>query len=75
MSEKFLVPFRKSFGSGFDKQSSIPYLIRIQIESYKELLQADILPENRRNVGIQNLFLSYFPVVNQAGNISINFID
>lgn len=75
MSKKFLVPLRKNFGSGFDKASSIPYLIRMQVESYRDLLQIDVAPENRRNMGIQNLFSSYFPVTNQAGTISINFIN
>ena len=66
---------RKNFGLDLDRHSRIPYLIKIQIDSYNELLQADVLPENRKNIGIQNLFISQFPVTNQAGNISVNFIS
>ena len=38
----------------------IPYLIELQKNSYNSFLQADILPNDRRNVGLQSVFNSLF---------------
>lgn len=40
----------------------LPNLIEIQIKSYDQLLQMDVLPEERENVGLQEAFNEIFPI-------------
>ena len=66
--------FRKSFGKSF-LQTPLPDLVEIQYNSYKEFLQADVAPENRKNVGLQNVFKSMFPIKDYAGIADLEFIE
>ena len=65
---------RKSFGKSF-LQTPLPDLVEIQYNSYKEFLQADVAPENRKNVGLQNVFKSMFPIKDYAGIADLEFIE
>ena len=58
--------FRKSFGKSF-LQTPLPDLVEIQYNSYKDFLQADVKPEDRKNMGLQNVFASMFPIHDYAG--------
>ena len=58
--------FRKYFGKGF-LQTPLPDLVEIQYDSYKDFLQADVEPQNRKNIGLQNVFSSMFPIKDYAG--------
>ena len=40
----------------------LPNLIEIQLRSYDQFLQAEILPEDRRNIGLEETFREVFPV-------------
>ena len=40
----------------------LPNLIEIQIKSYDQFLQADVLPEDRQNMGLQEVFSELFPI-------------
>lgn len=40
----------------------LPNLIEIQIKSYSQFLQADKLPHERENVGLQEVFTEIFPI-------------
>ena len=40
----------------------LPNLIEIQIKSYKQFLQAHLLPHERENVGLQEVFTEIFPI-------------
>ena len=40
---------RKSFGKSF-LQTPLPDLVEIQYNSYRDFLQADVAPENRKNM-------------------------
>jgi DNA-directed RNA polymerase subunit beta len=65
---------RKSFNSNGDKEV-IPYLISLQKESYEKFLQADIDPKERKNVGIQSVFTSFFPISDSSGKLTVEFIE
>ena len=39
-----------------------PNLIEIQINSYREFLQADVAPSKRKNLGLQAVFTEVFPI-------------
>ena len=65
---------RKSFGKSF-LQTPLPDLVEIQYNSYRDFLQADVAPENRKNMGLQNVFKSMFPIKDYAGIADLEFIE
>ncbi|MBM3590709.1 MAG: DNA-directed RNA polymerase subunit beta, partial [Alphaproteobacteria bacterium] len=65
---------RKSFSNSNEKES-IPHLISLQKESYEKFLQSDIEPNQRKNIGIQSVFNSFFPITDSAGKVSVEFIS
>ncbi len=65
---------RKDFG----KRSSIldvPYLLAIQLDSYREFLQAEAPPGERREVGLHAAFRSVFPIVSYSGNARLEYVS
>ena len=60
----------------FSKISSavdIPDLLDIQIRSFREFLQDDVLPEKRECQGLQEVFESLFPVMDSRENYLLEF--
>ncbi len=66
--------FRKSFGKSF-LQTPLPDLVEIQYDSYKNFLQADVEPQSRKNMGLQNVFSSMFPIKDYAGVADLEFVE
>ena len=66
--------FRKSFGKSF-LQTPLPDLVEIQYNSYKDFLQADVDPQSRKNIGLQNVFTSMFPIKDYAGIADLEFVE
>ena len=66
--------FRKSFGKSF-LQTPLPDLVEIQYDSYRDFLQADVEPQNRKNMGLQNVFSSMFPIKDYAGIADLEFVE
>ena len=65
---------RKSFG----KRSNIlevPYLLAIQLESYKKFLQKDTPINERFNEGLQAAFTSIFPIMSNSRNAQLEFVN
>ncbi|MDG4554843.1 MAG: DNA-directed RNA polymerase subunit beta [Candidatus Competibacter sp.] len=65
---------RKDFG----KQPSIlevPYLLAIQLDSYREFLQAEVSPGERRVAGLHAAFRSVFPIVSYSGNARLEYVS
>ncbi len=50
----------------------LPPLIQIQIDSFKQALQKDVPPSERKNVGIQGAFREVFPI--EEGNMVLDFL-
>src|SRR5258706_602087 len=50
-----------------------PNLIEIQINSYKEFLQAEIPPSKRKNLGLQAVFTEVFPIESYDGKCVLDF--
>ncbi|MCQ2581703.1 MAG: DNA-directed RNA polymerase subunit beta [Alphaproteobacteria bacterium] len=65
---------RKSFGKSF-LQTPLPDLVEIQYNSYKDFLQADVEPADRKNIGLQNVFSSMFPIKDYAGVADLEFVE
>ncbi|MCS6786500.1 MAG: DNA-directed RNA polymerase subunit beta [Thiobacillaceae bacterium] len=53
----------------------VPYLLTTQIESYREFLQADVPPAERREVGLEAAFRSIFPIVSHSGNARLEYVS
>jgi DNA-directed RNA polymerase subunit beta len=52
----------------------VPNLLEIQRKSYDEFLQSSVSPEERRNVGLQGVFNSVFPIKDFAETCSLEFV-
>ncbi|MBA57960.1 MAG: DNA-directed RNA polymerase subunit beta [Gammaproteobacteria bacterium] len=65
---------RKDFGK-LPQVISIPYLLAIQVESYKEFVQDNIDPSERKNKGLHAAFQSVFPIVSYSGNASLEYVS
>jgi DNA-directed RNA polymerase subunit beta len=52
---------RKTFGR-IPEVAPMPNLIEVQRSSYDHFLQMGVMPENRANVGLQEVFKSVFPI-------------
>src|SRR6266550_4134259 len=50
-----------------------PNLIEIQINSYREFLQADVAPSKRKNLGLQAVFTEVFPIESYDGKVVLDF--
>jgi len=55
--------------------ADIPYLIEVQRNSYSQFLQADIAPDDRKEVGLQGVFKSVFPISDFTETASVEFVS
>ena len=65
---------RKSFAKRESVQE-IPYLLAMQLESYKAFLQADVAADKRTEDGLQSTFASVFPIVSHSGNARLDYVS
>ena len=65
---------RNSFGQ-IDKVIDIPNLIDIQKQSYVQFLQMDVPADERRDVGLQGVFKSVFPIKDFNETCSLEFVS
>jgi DNA-directed RNA polymerase subunit beta len=76
MSERLLASrrVRKNFGK-IPKIVDIPNLIAVQQESFNRFLQKDVPPEKRRDIGLQAVYKSVFPIKDFTGTASLEFVS
>ncbi len=65
---------RKRFGKGEDILD-VPYLLMMQINSYRSFLQADAPVEERQDVGLHAAFNSVFPIESYSGNAVLEYVS
>lgn len=67
-------PHRESF---IEKEEIIdlPNLIEIQIKSYNQFLQADKFPDERENIGLQEVFTEIFPIKSYDEKTILEFLS
>ena len=65
---------RKDFGK---RQSilEVPYLLAIQLDSYRKFLQADTAEERREDAGLHAAFKSVFPITSYSGNAILEYVS
>jgi DNA-directed RNA polymerase subunit beta len=54
---------------------NLPDLLEIQLESYYKFMQADCNSKDRKKTGLQELFLSSFPIKAENDNVILEFLD
>ena len=64
---------RKSFGR-IPEVAPLPNLIEVQMSSYKSFLQMDVVPEDRKVYGLQEVFKSVFPIKDFAERSQLEFV-
>lgn len=67
-------PHRQSFAEK-EEIIDLPNLIEIQIKSYKQFLQIDSFPEERENIGLQEVFAEVFPIKSYDEKTVLEFLS
>ncbi|MEX1056774.1 MAG: DNA-directed RNA polymerase subunit beta, partial [Natronospirillum sp.] len=65
---------RKNFGK-IPPVMELPYLLAIQMDSYRKFLQSDPEAEGAQDVGLQAAFQSIFPITSYSGNASLEYVS
>ncbi|MEZ5566981.1 MAG: DNA-directed RNA polymerase subunit beta [Halioglobus sp.] len=65
---------RKDFGT-LPKVMDVPYLLAIQMDSYRKFTQQGIPLEERGDYGLHAAFKSVFPIVSYSGNAALEYVD
>ncbi len=65
---------RKSFGKN-PSGREIPYLLDLQLESYKAFLQKEIDPTKRTDTGLNAAFKSVFPITSYSGHAALDYVS
>jgi DNA-directed RNA polymerase subunit beta len=69
---------KKRIRKNFGKQATVldtPYLLAIQLDSYRSFLQSDKPEEARDSVGLHAAFKSVFPISSYSGNASLEYVS
>ena len=69
---------KKRIRKNFGKQASIldtPYLLAIQLDSYRKFLQVDKPEDSRDQIGLHAAFKSVFPISSYSGNASLEYVS
>jgi len=65
---------RKDFGV-LPKVMDVPYLLAIQLDSYRKFTQQGVPLNERGDYGLHAAFKSVFPIVSYSGNAALEYVD
>ncbi len=65
---------RKDFGT-LPHVMDVPYLLAIQLDSYKKFIQEGVPASERGDHGLHAAFKSVFPIVSYSGNAALEYVD
>jgi len=69
---------KKRIRKNFGKQGSVletPYLLAIQLDSYRQFLQAEKSDDGREDIGLHAAFKSVFPISSYSGNAVLEYVS
>src|SRR5690606_2915308 len=69
---------KKRIRKDFGKRRAIldvPYLLAIQVDSYREFLQAEVASEKRDDRGLHAALKSVFPISSYSGNAALEYVS
>ena len=65
---------RKDFGK-LPQVMDVPFLLAIQLDSYRKFTQADTSVEERLETGLHAAFKSVFPIVSYSGSAALEYVS
>jgi len=65
---------RKDF-SKLPSVMDVPYLLSIQLDSFRDFLQSESAAEDRRETGLHAAFKSVFPIASYSGNAALEYVS
>ncbi len=65
---------RKDFGKR-PEILAVPYMLQIQLASYRRFLQEDVTKEDRQTSGLHGAFNSIFPIISYSGNVELQYVS
>ncbi|MAL99651.1 DNA-directed RNA polymerase subunit beta [Hydrocarboniclastica marina] len=65
---------RKDFGK-LPSVMDVPYLLAIQLDSYRDFLQLEASAESRQETGLHAAFKSVFPIASYSGNAALEYVS
>ena len=65
---------RKDFGKR-PPVLDVPYLLSMQIDSFRGFLQSEKTASQRLDTGLQGAFESVFPIVSYSGHVKLQFVE
>ncbi len=67
------MPERIDYGK-IPQVKDIPHLLDVQLESYERFLQQGVPIDKRKNIGLEGVFRSIFPVVSTKGDFTLEYM-
>jgi len=61
--------------SKLQQKEEMPNLLAVQLESYNDFLQLDVVPDQRTDHGLQGVFKTIFPIEATRGHLVMEFIS
>ncbi|MDR2012999.1 MAG: DNA-directed RNA polymerase subunit beta, partial [Rhodanobacter sp.] len=65
---------RKDFGKR-PPVLDVPFLLAIQVDSYREFLQANVEPNSREDKGLHAALRSVFPITSYSGSAALEYVN
>ena len=65
---------RKDFGKR-PPILDVPYLLSMQLDSFKTFLQAEVPAKDRADIGLHGAFTSVFPIVSYSGHVELQYVN
>ncbi|WP_053979675.1 DNA-directed RNA polymerase subunit beta [Marinagarivorans algicola] len=65
---------RKDFGK-LPNVMDVPFLLAIQLDSYRKFTQIDTSPKKRLDMGLHAAFKSVFPIVSYSGSAALEYVS
>ncbi len=65
---------RKDFGKR-PQILEVPYMLQIQLASYRQFLQLDAAAEDRADTGLHGAFNTVFPIESYSGNVILEYVS
>ena len=69
---------KKRIRKDFGKRPSIldvPYLLSIQLDSYRKFLQEEVGADNRADIGLHSAFQTVFPIESYSGSAALEYVS
>ena len=78
MSTTYSFTEKKRIRKDFGKRPpvlDVPFLLSIQVDSYREFLQADVEPNAREDKGLHAALKSVFPISSYSGSAALEYVN